>query len=49
MAKVYCSLCIKGLRNFNDIDKSLQPEVKKLLKAEGYIVNKNGTVTKKKE
>lgn len=47
MAKVYCSLCIKGLRNFFDIDKKLQPDVKKLLKADGYIVNKDGTVSKK--
>ena len=47
MAKVYEDLLIKGIKNFNQVPKSLQKQVKELLDADGYIINPDGTVTKK--
>lgn len=49
MAKVYADLCEKGLKNFNQVPKSLQKQVKALIEADGYIINPDGTVTKPDE
>lgn len=46
MAKVYASLCEKGVRNFYSVPKNLQPQVKILIMADGYVINDDGTVTK---
>ena len=47
MARVYADLCEKGVRNFNTVPKNLQPQVRILIEADGYITNDDGTVTKR--
>lgn len=44
MAKVYVSLCEKGVRNFNTVPKSLQEQVRAQIEADGYKINEDGTV-----
>lgn len=44
MVKVYVSLCEKGVRNFNSVPKSLQPQVREQIEADGYMINEDGTV-----
>lgn len=46
MARVYANLCEKGVRNFFSVPENLQPEVRVLIEADGYIINDDGTVTK---
>lgn len=47
MARIYANLCEKGLRNFNNIDPKLQSEVRRLIEEDGYVINEDGTVTRK--
>lgn len=46
MARVYANLCEKGVRNFFSVPENLQPEVRVLIEADGYVINDDGTVTK---
>ena len=46
MARIYANLCEKGVRNFNTVPSNLQPEVRRLIEEDGYIINPDGTVTK---
>lgn len=46
MARMYANSCIKGLKNFNDIPKELQNEVRLILSNEGYRVDVDGSVVK---
>lgn len=45
MVKIYVSLCEKGARNFNTVPAKLQAEVRAQIEADGYVINKDGTVT----
>ena len=47
MVKVYADLCEKGVKNFNQVPKSLQKQVRAQIEEDGYIINPDGTVTKK--
>ena len=47
MARVYADLCEKGVRNFYNVPKSLQPQVRFLIESDGYEINEDGTVTKR--
>lgn len=47
MAKVYASLCEKGVRNFFTVPTNLQDQVAAIIEADGYVINEDGTVTKK--
>lgn len=44
MAKVYASLCEKGVRNFNSVPANLQDEVRNIITADGYIILPDGKV-----
>lgn len=46
MAKVYASLCEKGVRNFFTVPANLQDQVRAIIEADGYQINDDGTVTK---
>lgn len=46
MARIYANSCEKGLKNFNDVPKKLQNEVKQLIELDGYVINPDGTVVK---
>lgn len=46
MARIYANSCEKGLKNFNQVPKKLQPQVKALIEADGYIILDDGTVTR---
>lgn len=46
MAKVYASLCEKGAKNFFAVPETLQPQVRAIIEADGYVINPDGTVTK---
>ena len=46
MAKVYASLCEKGVRNFNTVPENLQNDVREIIEADGYIILPDGTVVK---
>ena len=47
MAKVYASLCEKGVRNFFTVPANLQEDVAAIIEADGYVINEDGTVTKR--
>lgn len=47
MARVYANLCEKGVRNFFSVPENLRPAVRLIIEADGYIINDDGTVTKK--
>ncbi len=47
MARVYADLCEKGVRNFYNVPKNLQPQVRYLIESDGYVINDDGTVTKR--
>lgn len=49
MARIYATACEKQGKNFNDVPKKLQTEIRKLIKADGYVINKDGTVEPKLE
>lgn len=44
MARIYANSCEKGLKNFNQVPAKLQPEVKIIIEADGYIILENGNV-----
>ena len=44
MAKIYARLCEKGEKNFNDVPSKLQVQVRTIIEADRYIINKDGTV-----
>lgn len=45
IAKVYARSCEKGTKNFKEVPDNLQKEVKAIIEADGYVINKDGTVT----
>lgn len=47
MAQIYANLCEKGVRNFFSVPTNLQPQVRAIIEADGYIINEDGTVTKR--
>ena len=47
MPRIYADLCEKGIRNFNTVPANLQPQVRVIIEADGYIINPDGTVTKR--
>lgn len=46
MARIYANSCEKGLKNFFDVPKKLQDDVRAIIEADGYIINEDGTVEK---
>lgn len=42
----YATSCEKDGKNFFDVPKRLQPQVRKLIEEDGYVINEDGTVTK---
>ena len=49
MVKVYARLCEKGEKNFYDVPSNLQKKVEAVILADGYVINEDGTVTKREE
>lgn len=47
MARVYANLCEKGVRNFFTVPANLQEDVAAIIEADGYVINEDGTVTKR--
>ena len=47
MVRVYADLCEKGVRNFYSVPVNLQPQVRVMIERDGYIINDDGTVTKR--
>lgn len=47
MARIYANSCEKGLKNFNDVPKRIQPDVRAIIEADGYIIKEDGTVISK--
>lgn len=46
MARIYATSCERDGKNFNDVPKRLRPEVRKIIEADGYIIEEDGTVVK---
>ena len=46
IARVYATSCEKDGKNFFTVPKRLQPQVRAIIEADGYIINDDGTVTK---
>lgn len=46
MAKVYSRLCEKGEKNFYDVPKKLQNDVKAIIEEDGYTILEDGSVVK---
>lgn len=46
IAKNEAKLCIKGKKNFFDVPEKYRADARKYIEAEGYIINKDGTVSK---
>lgn len=49
MARVYATSCEKDGKNFFTVPKRLQPQVRKIIEDDGYIINEDGTVYKVEE
>lgn len=51
MARVYASACEReeNPKNFNAVPERIQDEVRSIIESDGYIINDDGTVTKKTE
>jgi len=49
MARIYATSCERDGKNFFDVPTRLRPQVRKIIEADGYIINEDGTVTKEKE
>jgi len=55
MARVYADLLERNLKNYNDdilnskssATRKLAPQIKAIVEADGYVINPDGTVTKK--
>lgn len=47
MAKIYASLCEKGLKNFNQVPKNLQDQVRSIIEADGYMIKPDGSVVRR--
>lgn len=46
MAKVYARSCESDGRNFNTVPAKLQPQVRAIIEADGYVIEEDGTVVK---
>lgn len=46
MARIYATSCEKDGKNFFDVPKRLQEQVRAIIEADGYIIEADGTVTK---
>lgn len=47
MARIYATSCERDGKNFYDVPARLRPQVKKIIEDDGYVINEDGTVTKK--
>lgn len=47
MARVWAILIENGRRNYNNVPERYKADCKAILTADGYKINKDGTVTKK--
>lgn len=46
MARIYATSVERDGKNFFDVPARLRPQVRKMIEADGYIINDDGTVTK---
>ena len=46
MARIYAVSCERDGKNFFTVPKKLQPQVREIIEADGYVINEDGTVTK---
>lgn len=46
MARIYATACEKDGKNFNTVPRKLQPAVRALIEADGYIILDDGSVVK---
>lgn len=46
MARIYATSCEKDGKNFFSVPKRLQPQVREIIEADGYVINDDGTVTR---
>lgn len=46
MARIYATSCEKDGKNFNTVPKKLQPKVKDIIEADGFVILDDGTVVK---
>lgn len=46
MARIYATSCEKDGKNFNTVPRRIQPQVRAIIEADGYVINEDGTVTK---
>ena len=44
IARIYATSCEKDGKNFYKVPKKLQPEVRLIIEADGYIIEEDGTV-----
>jgi len=44
MARIYANSCEKGLKNFNQVPKKLQIQVREIIESDGYVILDDGTV-----
>lgn len=49
MARIYATSCEKDGKNFNKVPKKLQPQVKAIIEADGYVILEDGTVVPAEE
>jgi len=49
MARIYANRCEKGLKNFNQVPKKLQSQVRDIIETDGYVILDDGTVVKAEE
>lgn len=46
MPKIYATACERDGKNFFTVPKKLQPQVRAIIEADGYVIHEDGTVTK---
>jgi hypothetical protein len=44
MARIYATSCERDGKNFFDVPMRLRLQVRKIIEADGYIINEDGTV-----
>lgn len=49
MARIYATSCEKDGKNFFDVPKRLQEQVRAIIEADGYVIEDDGTVTRAQE
>lgn len=45
-ARIYATACEERGKNFKTVPKSIQDATRAIIEADGYVINRDGTVTK---